>query len=101
VTSLALGSFETDLEGALALGGRALAWTESSQLPLLVSASLTARALVLGALQREDTLRGRSPARFDAQLARRSSTGTEAHLDGALQYHEHPLHRLDPINRDA
>lgn len=101
MTSLALGSFETDLEGALALGGRALAWTESSQLPLLVSASLTARALVLGALQREDTLRGRSPARFDAQLARRRSTGTEAQLDGAVLYHALALPRVDALFGDA
>jgi len=101
VTEFAVASFESDLDGALALGGRALAWTETHGRPLLVSASLTAEALVLGSVQREDTLRSRSSARFDVRVARRSSTGTEAQLEGAVLYHALTLPRLDALYSDA
>jgi hypothetical protein len=101
VTQLALATLETDLDGALALGGRALAWTVAHDRALLASASLTAEALVLGRLQREDTLRGRSAARFDVRLARRRSTGTEAQLDGAVLYHALTLPRVDALFADA
>jgi hypothetical protein len=101
VTELALATVETDLDGALELGARALAWTEANGRTLLASASFTAQALVLGSLQREDTLRGRSPARFDVRLARRCSTGTEAQLDGAVLYHALTLPRVDALFSDA
>jgi len=101
VTRLALATVETDLDGALQLGRGALAWTEMHGGALLASASFTARALVLGSLQREDTLRGRSPARFDAPLLRRHSTGTEAQLDGAVLYHALALPRVDALFSDA
>jgi hypothetical protein len=84
VTQLALATVETDLDGALELGARALTWTETHGRTLLASASFTAQALVFGSLQREDTLRARSPARFDVRVARRNSTGTEAQLEGAV-----------------
>jgi hypothetical protein len=100
VTSLAIATFESDLNGALELGGRALAWTETHGLPLLASASFSTEALVLGALQREDTLRSRSNARFDVQLARRRSTGTEAQLSGAVLYHALVLPRVDALFED-
>ena len=98
---LAIATFEADLGGALELGGRALAWTEAQGRPLLVSASLNTEALVLGALQREDTLRSRSSARFDVQLACRFSTGTEAQLSGAVLYHALTLPRVDTLFNDA
>jgi len=101
VTELALATVETDLDGALELGGRALAWTETHGRALLASASFTAQALVLGSLQREDTLRARSPARFDVRVARRHSTGTEAQLDGAILYHALALPRVDALYSDA
>jgi hypothetical protein len=101
VIELALATVETDLDGALELGGRALAWTEMHGRALLASASFTAQALVLGSLQREDTLRARSPARFDGRVARRSSTGTEAQLDGAVLYHALTLPRVDALFSDA
>jgi hypothetical protein len=101
VTELALATFETDLDGALSLGGRALAWTEQHGRALLASASFTAEALVLGSLQREDTLRGRSGARFDVPSTRRRSTGTEAQLDGAVLYHALTLPRVDALFSDA
>jgi hypothetical protein len=101
VTELALATVETDLNGALELGGRALAWTETHGRALLASASFTAQALVLGSLQREDTLPARSPARFDGGVARRFSTGTEAQLDGAVLYHALALPRVDALYRDA
>lgn len=101
MTELAIATFETDLDGALALGGRALAWTEANGRALLASASLTADALVLGSLQREDTLRGRSSARFEGRVARRRTTGTEAQLEGAVLYHALALPRVDALFSDA
>jgi hypothetical protein len=101
VTTLALATVETDLNGALELGGRALAWTGTHGRALLASASFTAQALVLGSLQREDTLRARSPARFDGVVARRFSTGTEAQLEGAVLYHALALPRVDALFSDA
>jgi hypothetical protein len=101
VTELALATVETDLDVALELGGRALAWTEMHGRALLASASFTAQALVLGSLQREETLRTRSPARFDVRVTRRFSTGTEAQLDGAVLYHALTLPRVDALFSDA
>jgi hypothetical protein len=101
VTELGLATFETELGGALELGERALLWAEASGRPLLASASFSAQALVLGALQRADTLRARSPARFDVPLARRRTTGTEAQLDGAVLYHALALPRVDALFADA
>jgi hypothetical protein len=101
VTGLALATFETDLHGALELGGRALALTEQSGVAVLASASFNAQALVLGALQREQTLRSRSPARFDVPIVRRRTTGTEAQLDGAVLYHALALPRVDALFADA
>jgi hypothetical protein len=101
VTTLATATFDTDLNGALELGGRALEWTETHGRALLASASFTAQALVLGRLQREDTLRARSPARFDVQVARRATTGTEAQLEGAVLYHALALPRVDALFSDA
>jgi hypothetical protein len=101
VTTLALTTVETDLNGALELGGRALAWTETHGRALLASASFTAQALVLGSLQREDTLQARSPARFDGVVARRFSTGTEAQLEGAVLYNALTLPRVDTLFGDA
>jgi hypothetical protein len=101
VTELAVATLETDLDGALELGGRALAWTEAHGRTLLASASFTSRALVLGSLQRVETLRERSPARFDVPLARRYSTGTEAQLEGAVLYHALTLPRVDALFPDA
>ena len=99
--SLAVATLETDLDGALELGGRALTWTEANGRPLLASASFSADALVLGSLQREDTLRARSSARFDGRVARRVSTGTEAQLSGAVLYHALTLPRVDALYSDA
>lgn len=101
MTELAVATLAADLEGALALGSRALAWAASERRPMLASASFESRALVLGALQREGTLRTRSPARFDAEIARRRSTGTEAQLDGAVLYHALALPRVDALFSDA
>lgn len=101
MTSLAVATFETDLDGALELGGRALAWTETHGRALLASASFTSEALVLGSLQREDTLRGRSSARFDARTVRRRTSGTEAQLDGAVLYHALALPGVDALFSDA
>ncbi len=101
MTGLALATLETELQTALELGGRALAWAEASGRPLLASASFTATALVLGALQREHTLRSRSPARFDVPIVRRRTTGTEAQLDGAVLYHALALPRVDALFADA
>lgn len=99
--ALAVATLETDLDGALALGRRALAWTEANARPLLASASFSGEALVLGSLQREDTLRVRSSARFDVRVARRFSTGTEAQLSGAVLYHALALPRVDALYSDA
>ncbi len=101
MTELALATFETELNGALELGGRAVAWVEASGRALLASASFHTEALVLGALQREDTLRSRSTARFDVPIARRHSTGTEAQLSGAVLYHALALPRVDALFDDA
>jgi hypothetical protein len=101
VTELAVATFETDLDGALELGGRALSWTTAHDRVLLASASFETEALVLGRLQREDTLRARSAARFDTRIARRRSTGTEAQLDGAVLYHALALPRVDALFADA
>lgn len=101
MTQLAVATLETDLDGALALGARALAWTEANGRPLLASASFTTEALVLGSLQREDTLRARSDARFDGRVVRRISTGTEAQLSGAALYHALTLPRVDALYSDA
>jgi hypothetical protein len=101
VTELALATLETDLDGALELGGRALAWTETHGRALLASASFQSQALVLGRLQRSETLRNRSSARFDVPVARRHSTGTEAQLDGAVLYHALTLPRVDALFGDA
>ena len=78
-----------------------MAWTETHGRALLASASFTAQALVLGSLQRQDTLQLRSPARFDGSVARRFSTGTEAQLDGAVVYHALTLRRVDALFSDA
>ena len=101
MTELALATFETDLDGALGLAGRALLWTETHQRPLLASASLTADALALGCWQREDTLRGRSGARFDRRVVRRRTSGTEAQLEGAVLYHAFALPSVDALFSDA
>jgi hypothetical protein len=97
---LAVATLETDLSGALALGGAALALAEQGRATLL-SASLAADALVLGALQREDTLRTRSPARFDVRLARRATTGIEAQLSGQVLYHALALPSVSTLFPDA
>jgi len=101
VTTLGLATFETDLDGALELGGRALAWTETHGRALLASASFATEALVLGSLQREETLRGRSGARFSGRIARRRTSGTEAQLDGAVLYHALALPGVDALFSDA
>jgi hypothetical protein len=101
VSELAVASFEADLDGAIELGGRALAWTEAHGRPLLASASFKADALVLGRWQREATLRTRSSARFDVRVARRHTSGTEAQLEGAALYHALTLPRVDALFSDA
>jgi len=101
VTELSVATFETDLDGALGLGARALAWTEAEGRPLLASASFTTEALVLGSLQREETLRGRSDARFDQRVVRRRTSGSEAQLKGAGLYHALALPRVDALFSDA
>jgi hypothetical protein len=101
VTELAVATFETELGAALALGQRALTWAETHARPLLASASFTARALVLGALQRADTLQSRSPARMDVEIVRRQTTGTEAQLDGAVLYHALALPSVNALFSDA
>jgi hypothetical protein len=78
-----------------------LAWAESEQQPALVSAAVTGDALVLGRLQRADTLRERSPARFDLAIEHRCTTGTEARLSGAVLYHALALPRVDALFPDA
>lgn len=97
---LGVASFETALDDALSLGPRALAWSEDSGSPALVSAACEARALVLGRLQREDTLRARSPARFE-DVRRRSTTGTEAWLEGEVLYHALSLPSVSSLYADA
>lgn len=100
MSALGVLSVATELEDALSLGGRALAWAEAHGTPALVSASFRAQALVLGKLQREDTLRERSDADF-ANIVRRSSTGTEAQLSGSTLYHALALPRVDALYPDA
>lgn len=101
MTALGLCTAPSTLRDALARGGGALRYAETAQRAVLVSAAVDAEALVLGALQREDTLRGRSPARFDGEILRRFSTGTEAQLSGATLYHALALPRVDALFPDA
>lgn len=101
MTTLAVATLETELSDALELGGRALSWTARHGAPLLASACCDASALVLGALQREDTLRARSSARFELGVKRRLTTGTEAELEGAVLYHALALPRVDALYGDA
>ncbi|HVY28024.1 MAG TPA: hypothetical protein VHB79_15815 [Polyangiaceae bacterium] len=101
MSALGVATLETELDGALELGARALTWTEQHGVPLLASACCDASAVVLGALQREDTLRRRSTARFSLGLKRRVTTGTEAELDGAVLYHALALPRLNALYADA
>lgn len=97
---LAVATLETTLHGALGLGSAALALAEAGRATLL-SASFEAEALVLGRLQREETLRTRSAARFDVPVLRRTTTGTEAQLSGAVLYHALALPRVDALFPDA
>jgi hypothetical protein len=101
VTRLAIVNRESSLESALALGRSALAWVESESHPALDSSAVSGEALVLGRLQREDTLRERSPARFDVAIERRVTTGTEAQVSGAALYHALALPRVDALFPDA
>jgi hypothetical protein len=89
---LTIATLETDLERALGLGEAALSLAESGRAALL-SASFESEALVLGALQREDTLRQRSPARFDPLL--------EAQLSGQVLYHALALPSVSHLFADA
>lgn len=98
---LGVATLEARLDEALALGARALQLAETDRRGVLLSACLEAEALLLGALQLESTLRRRSPARFDASLERRSTTGTEAQLSGAVLYHALALPRVDALFPDA
>jgi hypothetical protein len=97
---LAVATLETTLDGALGLGAAALTLAEAGRVTLL-SASFEAEALVLGGLQREETLRARSAARFDVPVVRRATTGTEAQLSGAVLYHALALPRVDALFPDA
>jgi hypothetical protein len=97
---LAVATLETDLERALGLAHAALALAEQGRAALL-SASFETEALVLGALQREDTLRLRSPTSFDGVVARRATTGTEARLSGAVLYHALALPTVSTLFADA
>lgn len=101
MTELALATVECELGDALGLGARALSWAERHGAPVLASASCEASAVVLGALQREDTLRRRSSARFELGVTRRRTTGTEAELEGAVLYHALALPRVDALFSDA
>lgn len=101
MSALGVATLETELDGALELGARALTWTQQHGVPLLASACCDASAVVLGALQREDTLRQRSTARFSLGLKRRLTTGTEAELEGAVLYHALALPRVDALFADA
>lgn len=100
MTTLGVATLETTLDDALSLGARALAWSEERGAPALVSACCDADALVLGKLQREDTLRARSSARFE-HVRRRHTTGTEAQLRGPVLYHALSLPRVDALYPDA
>lgn len=101
MTALAVATLETDLGAALGLGGVALQWAEEHGAPLLVSACCEASSIALGALQREDTLRQRSSARFELGVVRRRTTGTEAELEGAVLYHALALPSVDTLYADA
>lgn len=101
MTALGVATLESALDDALELGARALTWTEQQGVPLLASTCFEASAVVLGALQREDTLRQRSSARFSLGLKRRRTTGTEAELEGAVLYHALALPRVDALFADA
>jgi hypothetical protein len=98
---LGVATCETTLSGALELGGRALSLAEASGRAVLLGAAFSAEALVLGALQREDTLRMRSPARFDQSIERRLSTGTEAQISGSALYHALALPGVSSLFPDA
>lgn len=100
MTPLAVATHETDLRGALELGGRALSYAGQAQRAVLVSAALRAEALVLGALQLESSLKLRSPARFEG-VVRRLTSGTEAQLSGNVLYHALALPRVDALYPDA
>lgn len=97
---LAVATLDLELERALGLGACALGLAEAGQAALL-SASVQAECLVLGRLQRESSLRQRSPARFDVTVTRRLSTGTEAQLSGPALYHALALPRVDSLFADA
>ncbi len=97
---LGVATLETDLDGALGLGWQALALAEAGR-AVLLSASLEADALVLGSLQQVSSLRQRSPARFEARILRRATSGTEAQLSGPLLYHALALPRVDALFPDA
>jgi hypothetical protein len=101
VTELGLCTEQCSLAEALSLGARALRFSETAGEPALASAAVSADALVLGKLQRQDTLQARSPARFDVALVHRSTTGTEAQISGALLYHALALPRVDALFADA
>ncbi|HEY6081674.1 MAG TPA: hypothetical protein VIW29_22820 [Polyangiaceae bacterium] len=98
---LGVATLEAGLDVALTLGARALAHAETSGRAVLAGAAFEAEALVLGALQREVTLRERSPAQFDVGLERRVTTGTEAQLSGPVLYHALALPRVDTLYPDA
>lgn len=95
-----LDETETTLTGALELGASALLLAEAGRATVL-SASFEADTLLLGCLQRADTLRGRSPASFGASPKRRLTTGTEAQLSGPVLYHALGLPRVDALFPDA
>lgn len=101
MTALGVVSRQCTLASALAAGRSALGWVEAEQRPALVSAAVSGDALVLGRLQRERTLRERSPARFDSAIERRATTGTEAQISGAALYHALALPRVDALFPDA
>lgn len=100
MTRLAVATLVTDLDGALSLGPRALSYAETTGTAALASAVFEAEALVLGKLQREETLRARSSACFD-HVVRRATTGTEAQLHGTTLYHALALPRVDTLFPDA
>lgn len=100
MSALGVARFETTLNDALSLGPRALSWVEQGRTPALISAAFEADALVLGSLQREDTLRERSSARF-VNVVRRATTGTEAQLSGRVLYHALALPHVNALYADA
>ena len=101
MTRLGIVTVESTLGDALALGRSALARAETEPRAVLVSAALAGDALVLGRLQRADTLRERSPAPFDIAIERRCTTGTEAWVSGPALYHALALPRVDALYPDA